>query len=62
MQHHPVHIEGTMDSDETFGGEPPAAEAETFSSVSILDAPDDYSYDEHEDDVPTLASLLRALS
>ena len=49
-----------MDSEQTFGGELPVAEA--VSSVSIPDAADDYSYDEHEDDVPTLASLLRALS
>ena len=60
MQHHLVHNEGTMDSEQTFGGELPVAEA--VSSVSIPDAADDYSYDEHEDDVPTLASLLRALS
>ena len=62
MQHHPVHIEGTMDSDETFGGELPAAEAGTLSSVNILEAPDDYSCDEHEEDPATLASLLREMS
>ena len=57
-----------MDSEEAFGGELPAAEVEADSEMSTQmitkSSDDEYSFDgdEHEDDVPTLALLLRDLS
>ena len=60
-QHHPVHIEGSMGSDETDGDNLTKAEAKTPSHVSILDNADEYSFDKDEE-LPTLGSLLREMS
>ena len=62
VQHHPVHIEGTMGSDKTVGDKLTKEEADKPSQhVSILDNHDDYSFDTDEE-VPTLASLLEDMS
>ena len=62
VQHHPVHIEGTMYSDKTCGDELTKEEADTPSQhVSILDNADDYSFDSDEE-VRTLTSLLEDMS
>ena len=51
-----------MDSDATYCNELPKTEAEAFSPVDILDAPDDYSFDDQDDELPALSSLLQDMS